>query len=205
MFLGKCGRLAAEAKAKARAEMKAANCSADSSSSGSETETEGTETRNATDRSDADTEDDMESIVPAADSSAASTSTESDHEQMSEGSSDDSSYDKMSINDDRQDEKASPRKRRVRLPSGMLTLHADLCQRESTSPPSTHDVLQSHHTHSPRAKRLRVATTQAKSPTPASSSPSTDQYGPGRDIFSALEDYLNLCSDKYKVEITSMG
>jgi len=210
-------------------ETKAATCSADSSSSDGETETDGDETRDAADSSDGDDNDIPQGVVPAADHPAASTSTESEVEgrssnqgstedngdgssvttstesevetpevvaetdgQVSESPSDHSSYDKMDIDDEPQDLQVEPRKRQVCSPCRMPTLHADPYQRESTSSPSTHP---------PGAKRLRLA----ESPTSASSDTSIEHYGPGRDIFSALEERLNSWSEKYNVEIALMG
>lgn len=216
-------------RAKARVEKKAATCSADSGSSGGETETDGDESRDAVDGSDGDGSDIPQGIVPAADHPAASTSTESvvegrssiqgsteddgdgssvttsnesevetqevvadTDEQASESPSDHSSYDKMDIDEGPHDLQVEPRKRQVCSSCRMPTLHADPYQRESTSSPSTHP---------PRAKRLRVA----ESPTPASSDTSIKHYGPGLDIFSALEEHLNIWSEKYNVEIASMA
>lgn len=210
-------------------EAEAATCSAESGSSDRETERDGDETRTAADSSDGDDCDIPLGIVPAADPPAASTSTESEvegrssiqgsteddgdgssvitsddsevetqevvadtDEPASESPSDHSSYDKMDIDDEPQDLQVESQKRQVCSPCRMPTLHADPYQRESTSSPSTHP---------PRAKRLRVA----ESPTPASSDTSIKHYGPGRDIFSALEEHLNIWSEKYNVEIASMA
>ena len=128
--------------------------------------------------------------------------------QASESTSDDSSYKgeyQMSIGEEPKDDKLISRKRPVHLPLVLATLHADLCQRVSTPPPSAQDVHTTHQTHPRKAKRIRVATTQARSPTPGCGSTNTGPYRAGRDLLSALEDYLDLCSNKYKAEAALLG
>lgn len=89
----------------------AADISAASESTGSEAEVRNTV------QSSSEEDQDSSSTTTSSDSEVETPEVvDESHKEMSEGSSDDSDYDKVSIDEDRQDNTPVPRKRRVRLP-----------------------------------------------------------------------------------------